>query len=87
MVVPDWVKETFQPGTSTGSEDGPHGWGLRYLEWIWDPDPNDDTYEMAFAFLLREPGGSVRMEYDRHRFGLFPLAAWMSRLEEIGFEP
>jgi Methylase involved in ubiquinone/menaquinone biosynthesis len=85
VVVPDCVKETFEPKTSTGGEDGPDGRGLRYLEWTWDPDPSDDTYEVAFAFMLRERGGAVRVEHDRHRFGLFPRAAWIRWLEEAGF--
>ena len=51
LVVPDCVKETFEAKTSTGGEDGTDGRGLRYLEWTWDPDPTDDTYETAFAFL------------------------------------
>ena len=69
----------------TGGEDGPDGRGLRYLEWSWDPDPTDDTYEVAFAFLLREPSGTVRVESDRHRFGLFPRATWLHWIEEAGF--
>lgn len=85
VVVPDCVKETFQPHTSTGGEDGPDGRGLRYLEWTWDPDPSDDTFEVAFAFVLREPDGEVHVEHDRHRFGLFPRAAWIEWLEEAGF--
>lgn len=30
----------------------------------------------AWAFLLRAADGSTRVESDRHRFGLFPRAAW-----------
>jgi len=84
-ILPDFVKETFEPTTSTGGEDGPDGRGLRYLEWIWDPCPTDDTYEAAYAFLLRERDGTVRAESDRHRLGLFSRAAWLRWLEEAGF--
>lgn len=87
VLVPDCVKETFTPETSAGGEDGPDGRGLRYLQWTWDPDPSDDTYEAAFAFLLREADGTVRVEYDRHRFGLFPKDAWLNWLRECGFVP
>lgn len=85
VVIPDVVKETFSPKTVTGGEDGPDGRGLRYLEWIWDPDPSDDTYEVVFALILRDADGSVSVEHDRHRFGLFPRAAWLAWLEETGF--
>lgn len=58
---------------------------LRYLQWTWDPDPSDHSYEVAWAFLLREVDGSVRVETDRHRFGLFPRADWLALLSEVGF--
>lgn len=87
VIVPDVVKETFTPKTVTGGEDGPDGRGLRYLEWVWDPDPGDDTYEVFFAFVLREADGSLRVEHDRHRFGLFARNAWLEWLQEAGFEP
>jgi len=77
LIAPDFVRETFEPKTSTGGEDGSDGRGLRYLEWIWDPDSTDETYEVAFAFMLREPSGALRLDSDRHRFGLFPRAAWL----------
>ncbi len=85
MVLPDCVLETFEPKTSSGGEDGPDGAGLRYLEWIWDPDPADNAYEVAYAFLLREPNGAVRVEGDRHQLGLFPRAAWLNWMQESGF--
>lgn len=87
FLLPDCVKETFEPRTVTGGEDGPDGRGLRYLEWAWDPDPDDDTFEVAFVFLCREPDGTVRVESDRHRMGLFPRAAWLQWLAEAGFAP
>ena len=86
VVVPDAVRETFEPQTSSGGEDGPDGRGLRYLEWSWDPDPHDTTIEAVYAFLLREADGSVRAEVDRHVEGIFPRAAWLTWLGEAGFD-
>lgn len=86
LVLPDYVRETFAPGTECGGEDAPDGRGLRYLEWIWDPDPADDWVETAYAFLLREPDGSVRAELDRHRAGVFSREAWRHGVEAAGFE-
>lgn len=85
LVAPDWVSETFRPETECGGEDAPDGRGLRYLEWTWDPDSADQTYEVAFAFLLREADGSVHMDHDRHRFGLFARSAWLAWLRDAGF--
>ncbi len=85
VVVPDCVRETFEPESSTHGDDGPDGRALRYLEWAWDPDPNDTTFEVAYAFLMRETDGSTHVEMDRHREGLFPRAAWLMWLNEAGF--
>ncbi len=87
LFVPDCVRETFTPTTEHGGEDGPDGRGLRYLEWTWDPDPGDDTCEVAYAFLFREPDGTLHADNDRHRVGLFPRAAWFEWLQTAGFTP
>jgi hypothetical protein len=76
VVLPDFVRETFTPGTDDGGHDGEDGRGLRYLEWTWDPDPGDDTYIVDYAFLLRDVSGAVRDVYDRHVEGLFARARW-----------
>ncbi len=57
VVVPDCVRETFTPATENGGEDDTDGRGLRYLEWTWDPDPTDHTFEVGYAFLLRDADG------------------------------
>jgi SAM-dependent methyltransferase len=84
LVVPDYVRETFQPETDHGGHDAPDGRGLRYLEWIWDPDPADDTYLVEYAFLLRSSDGAVFMDFDRHIEGLFSRAQWLRWLAEAG---
>ena len=60
--------------------------GLRYLEWVWDPDPGDTAYLADFAFLLRERDGSIRALADRHVEGLFPRERWLALLTAVGFE-
>ena len=84
LFVPDYVRERFTSRTDHGGHDG-DGRSLRYLEWDWDPDPADDTYLAEFAYLLRDEGGSVRVEHDRHVCGLFGREQWRSLLEEVGF--
>jgi hypothetical protein len=82
--LPDFVSETFVPGTDHGGEDGPDGRGFRYLEWSSDPDPSDNTYIVDYAFLLREANGAVRVEHDRHIEGLFPRAVWLEAFRSAG---
>ena len=84
IVLPDYVRETFTPGTNEGGEDASDGRGLRYLEWRWDPNPDDDTYVVDYAFLLRESTGSVRAIHDRHVEGLFARARWLAWFEGVG---
>ena len=78
LVAPDHVRETFEPSTGHGGSDARDGRGLRYLEWIWDPDPNDCLIVTEYAYLLRERDGTVAVEHDRHVGGVVlahPLAA------------
>lgn len=80
LFAPDYVAESF-PGTSTDDDgrDEPRpadgnevcARGLRFVEWVWDPDPEDTEYVVDYAFLLRERDGSARVVHDRHVEGLF----------------
>jgi ubiquinone/menaquinone biosynthesis C-methylase UbiE len=87
MIVPDFVRETFEPDTEHGGADGGDGRALRYLEWTWDPDPDDTTVETAYTFTLREADGSMHVELDRHTEGIFPRASWLQWITEAGFTP
>ncbi len=86
VLAPDWLRETFQPTTSHGGQDGPER-SLRYLEWAHDPDPSDTTFLLDFACLLREGDLLVRVEWDRHVCGLFGREDWLRLLREVGFTP
>jgi SAM-dependent methyltransferase len=100
ILAPDCTRESFRSGgasddagavrtadgTGHGGEDGPDGRALRYLEWSWDPDPSDTTFEVSYAFTLREADGSVRVELDRHTEGLFPEATWLRLMREAGLD-
>lgn len=85
VFLPDCVKETFEAVTDHGGEGGADGRAMRYMEWSWDPDPADDTFETPYVFGLREPDGTVRVERDVHRYGLFARGAWMQWLAAAGF--
>jgi len=81
LFVPDFVRETFVAGTDQG------GTGrLRFLQWVFDPDPTDSTYLVDFAILLRNQEGEARVVHDRHLQGLFPRARWLHLLREVGLK-
>ena len=94
LFAPDYVRENFRAGEATGGCDerplsgaaGGCARGLRYLEWVWDPDPRDTEYLVDYAFLLRERDGSVRAVQDRHVEGLFARDRWLDLLASVGFE-
>jgi SAM-dependent methyltransferase len=83
-VLPDHVRETFEPGVDHGGHDAADGRGLRYLEWTWDPDSSDDTYVTDYAFLLRHRDGTISTEHDRHVEGLFSRSQWLEWMDEAG---
>jgi SAM-dependent methyltransferase len=86
VFAPDYVRETFAPGTESGGVDDGDGRGVRYLEWVHDPDPSDCTYVADYALLLRDASGATRVVHDRHVEGFFPRATWLRLLAEAGFE-
>ena len=86
LFAPDFVRENFrQPMTDHGGHDDLTR-GLRYLEWMWDPDPSDSTYVVDYAYIMRLPDGTVRVEHDRHVEGLFDRGDWLRMLAESGFD-
>ena len=95
LFAPDYVRDNF-PGalTDDGGCDEPPlpgatgmcARGLRFVEWVWDPDPGDTHYLVDYAFLLRDRDGSARVEHDRHVEGLFTRQRWLDLLAEVGFE-
>ena len=84
LFCPDFMRETFTPGTTCGGSDG-DGRALRYLEWTWDPDPDDHRYRVDFAYLLRT-GEQVQVAGDTHVLGLFSRGEWERLIRQAGFD-
>jgi SAM-dependent methyltransferase len=85
VFMPDATAETFEPSSDHGGVDAPDGRGARYLAWEFDPDPDDTWTTTEFAFLLREPDGSVEAAHETHRTGLFSRDTWLRLLTDAGF--
>ncbi|MEO6222121.1 MAG: class I SAM-dependent methyltransferase [Vicinamibacterales bacterium] len=83
LFAPDCVRETFQELCELeGGDDGERS--LRCVMWTWDPDSDDETYRVDFAFLLRDSSG-VRAVHDEHVEGLFARATWHEILTGVGY--
>jgi trans-aconitate methyltransferase len=83
LVAPDATMESFTEATEHGGGENASGRRARYLEWTLPPEPGQTAYTVHYAFLLREPDGSVRVVHDVHREGLFPRATWLKLFEEV----
>lgn len=84
IFAPDAYRETFEDSTETLMEDR-GGRSLRALMWTWDPHPEDNTYVVDFAFLLRE-GDTIKSVHDQHVEGLFSFETWRRVLARAGFQ-
>ena len=83
-VLPDCIRETFEPRTEHGGHDGEDR-SLRYVSWEYDPDEADSTYVVDMGYLLREGNDQVKAIHDRHILGLFSRAEWLEVINEAGF--
>jgi SAM-dependent methyltransferase len=82
IMAPDCTRESYEPDTTHGGEDGADGRSARYLSWSFDPDPDDTHFETVYTFALRETDGTLRVEVDRHVEGFFREAEWIAWLKE-----
>ena len=89
LFMPDMIRETFISLTTHGGHDSTAGDGraIRYIEWTFDPEPNDTTYTVDFAYLLRERNQPLSVVHDTHVFGIFPRDTWLGLLQDVGFQP
>lgn len=85
VFVPDETRETFQALTGHGGTDDLDGRGVRYLEWTWDPDPDDSWVLTEFAFVFHD-AGRTRFAHETHRLGLFSRQTWLGLIAEAGFD-
>jgi SAM-dependent methyltransferase len=85
LFAPDFVKEDLHAYSDHGGVDAEDR-GIRYLEWVWDPDPDDTEFLGDFVYMIRAENQEMNIVYDRHHFGIFSHDVWMSTLKDVGFE-
>jgi len=86
LVVPDFFKETFKSSTHHGGHDS-DGQGLRYLDWIYDPDPTDSSYTSSMVYMIRNGVNPVIVESDQHLCGLFEQETWLRLFQTADLKP
>ncbi|MCP4541603.1 MAG: class I SAM-dependent methyltransferase [Chloroflexi bacterium] len=85
LFAPDHTRETFKASTGHGGHDIEKR-GLRYLNWTWDTDETDTTYQSYMVYLLRDETDEVRCVVDRHVCGLFGQDEWLRLIAKAGFQ-
>ena len=86
VVRPDVTREEFEEGLLAGGRQAENGRAAQMMEWHWDPDPSDTTFRVDFAFLIREPDGTMACVHDPHTMGLFPHDTYAELMVAAGFE-
>ena len=86
LFVPDDVRESFVPRTDHGGSDSAET-GVRFVQWITDPDPTDTEYLVDFGILIRDSRGEMQVLHERHTYGLFARSVWLKLLRKAGFRP
>jgi SAM-dependent methyltransferase len=84
VTSPDYFRETFAPPRVNHGTNSDGTTEFTNIEYQWDPDPADTTYEAIMFFMIRSKEG-LKIEQDRHVFGLFPLQAWLDLMTKAGF--
>lgn len=84
ITSPDYWKETFTDNMLYKHESSKDDLHLTFIEYVFDPDPKDTTFENIMVYFIRQKG-SMRVELDRHIAGIFPLQCWLDLMDEAGF--
>lgn len=85
IVAPDWYRETWKGTQVFGHVRRREGRELAFVEYRTDLDPGDTTVESVFLYVSNE-NGEIRVEQDRHVFGIFPLDTWLGLMRDEGFD-
>ncbi|MDQ3123254.1 MAG: class I SAM-dependent methyltransferase [bacterium] len=84
VIAPDCIRETFKETTDYEGHDNGNR-GVRYIQWVTDPDPTDTQFNYDFVIALKE-NGKLWTEIDRQVCGIFPRQTWLDILKRSRFD-
>ena len=85
LVLAENTRETFVQNKTCCTSHRKENTEITFVENLYDPHPEDPTYESTMVYLIRE-NGTLTVETDHHFCGLFDLKTWERLFEETGFE-
>ena len=75
----DFEERALQGGGTDGET------SVQLMEWHWDCDPNDTSYQVEFSLLIRK-NGKVFSHHECHTLALFSRLDYREALTSCGFE-
>lgn len=85
ITAPDYFQETFTDPRVEHGTNRNENIELTFIEYTYDPDPEDTTIESLMFYLIRKDG-KLSIEQDLHVTGLFPKATWVNLIKQAGFK-
>jgi SAM-dependent methyltransferase len=82
------VEESFERFKQNRTISSTHSRGdtqITFIENSYDPNPEDNHFEMTFIYLVRDKG-NLEIHTDSHIWGLFKMETWRRLLKETGFD-
>ena len=77
--------ERFKQNRTISSTHSRGNTQITFIENGFDPNPDDNHFEMTFIYLVRDKDG-LKIYTDSHIWGLFKMDTWHRLLKKTGFD-
>jgi SAM-dependent methyltransferase len=84
LTVVEENSERFKQNRTISSTHSRGDTQITFIENSYDPNPDDNHFEMTFIYLVRDKG-NLEIHTDSHIWGLFKMETWRRLLKKAGF--
>jgi SAM-dependent methyltransferase len=85
LTIVEESRERFKQNRTISSTHSRGKTQVTFIENSFDPNPDDDHFEMTFIYLVRD-NSDLEIHTDSHIWGLFKMDTWRRLLETTGFD-
>jgi len=85
ITVVEESRERFKQNRTISSTHAFDDTQVTFIENSFDPNPNDDHFDMTFIYLVRKKG-NFEIHTDSHIWGVFKMDTWRQLLKTTGFD-